>query len=708
MKGKNGLGFEKTSALQLLRRRAEEKAVEDLKTTKEMSASEMTTHIHELRIHQVELALQNQELRKSQVETEMSLRAYQELWELSPAGYLLVDFNGRVTTVNRAGRQLFGKHENALLKERFSTLVAPEDQVSVHLMLERMMETGVVEKREIRVVKPDGSTRTCLLRAKSLRDMSGREQAQVVLTDITKQKRAEYDLRKNEQEKTAILDSLVEHVVYHDSGMKILWANRAACTSVNMKREDLLGRYCYNVWGNRQRPCEDCPVRKAHDSRQPQQIEKMTPDGRWWHIQGHQLKDQDGQFLGTTEITLDITDRKRAEEAMRNARDELEVRVERRTADLVELNEKLRQEIRERKRAEEDLREAKNLLSNTFNTIQDTVVVIDKELRVRMSNWKGHDFISDKYRQDQPFCHEVFMHRKDPCNPCHAMEVFSSGEIKQIEDRNPIDGKISNIRVFPMFDDKGKVAAVIEHFRDITDRKESEERIHTLSQQLIEAHENERQMISRELHDRVAQDLSTLKIISETFFDNQPIVSPEIRQKVTEFSSLLDRTILSVRDLTYVLRPPGLDDMGLVSGLSMYCEEFAENSTLRVDFQAYGLDHFTLGFDTQLNIYRLVQEGLNNIRKHAHAGRAMVRLVGSFPNLILRIEDDGKGFDVEERARKADSEKRMGLRSMAERVNLLRGRMKIQSRLSKGTKIEITLPCQENKDDETKDHPDRR
>ncbi len=707
MTGENGPGFEKASVFQPLRRHLEEKVAGDLKSTKGMSASEMATRIHELLIQQVELELQNEELQKSQVETEMSRRAYQELWERSPAGYLLVDFTERVTAVNRAGRQLFGKHEDALLKKRFSTLVATEDQVSVHLMLERMRETGVVEKQEIRVGRPDGSIRICLLEAKSFRDMPRQEQAQVVLTDITKQKQAEYDLRKNEQEKTAILDSLVEHVVYHDSGMRILWANRAACASVNMKREEILGRYCYEVWGDRRSSCEDCPVIKAHDSQQPQQIEKMTPDGRWWYIQGHQVKDHDGLVTGATEITLDITDRKRAEEALRNVRDELEFRVEQRTAELVELNEKLRQEIEERKRAEKDLREAKSLLSNTFNAIQDVVVVIDKEFRVRMSNWKNHDYISEKNHQGQPFCYEVLRHRKNPCNPCHAMDVFARGEIKQTEDRNPIDGKIREIRVIPMLDEKGEVVAVIEHFRDITDRKASEERIHTLSQQLIEAHENERQMISRELHDRVAQDLSTLKIISETFFDSQPGASPENRQKVTEFSSLLDRTILTVRDLTYDLRPPGLGDMGLVAGLSMYCEEFAENNRLRVDFQAHGLDRLTLGFDTEINIYRLVQEGLNNIRKHAHAKNAIVRLVGSFPNLILRIQDDGKGFDVKERERTADSEKRMGLRSMTERVKLLRGRMKIQSRLNKGTKIEIKLPYQENKDDEAKDHLDR-
>ena len=278
------------------------------------------------------------------------------------------------------------------------------------------------------------------------------------------------ELRKNEQEKTAILDSLVEHVVYQDKEMKILWANRAACASVQMKREDLLGQYCHEIWADRRSPCEDCPVKKARDTQQPQQAEKMTPDGRWWHIEGHQIRDHNDQVIGTTEITLDITDRKRAQEKLRRAKDELEIKVEERTARLVEANAKLRQQFEERQRAQKGLHELKNLLSNTFNAIQDMVVVIDKDFRVTMSNWKGHDYISEKDRLGHPFCYEVFMNRKKPCSPCHATEVFATGEAKQLEGRNPIDGKIRDIRVFPMFDDKGKVVAVIEHLRNITER----------------------------------------------------------------------------------------------------------------------------------------------------------------------------------------------------------------------------------------------
>ena len=103
----------------------------------------------------------------------------------------------------------------------------------------------------------------------------------------------------------------------------------------------------------------------------------------------------------------------------------------------------------------------------------------------------------------------------------------------------------------------------------------------------------------------------------------------------------------------------------------------------------------------------LIQEGLNNIRRHAAASRATIKLVGSYPKIILRIEDDGKGFDVEERTRTADSEKRMGLRSMAERVRLIQGEMLIESQPMKGSQIIIKFPYQEEKHDSLKNHIDR-
>ena len=176
------------------------------------------------------------------------------------------------------------------------------------------------------------------------------------------------------------------------------------------------------------------------------------------------------------------------------SKDELENKVAERTAALVEANEKLRQEIEERKRVEYELHETKNLLYNTFNALQDLVVVIDKDFRVKLSNWKDHDYISKNDRQRHPYCYEIFMQRETPCDPCHARGVFATGKMKELEDTNPTDGKIRNIRILPVFNDQGKVVAVIEHYRDITERmntqedlRKSEVRYRALSEATFEA-----------------------------------------------------------------------------------------------------------------------------------------------------------------------------------------------------------------------------
>jgi len=545
---------------------------------------------------------------------------------------------------------------------------------------------------------------------KSFTDMSASEMSNLIHELRIYQVELEIqneELRKSEQEKITILDSLVEHVVYQDREMKILWANRAACESVRMKREDLLGQYCHEVWADRKSPCEDCPVRKAHDTKQPQKVEKMTPDGRWWYIQGHQVRDHNGHVMGTTEITLDITDRKRAEEALCKAKDELGLRVEQRTAELAEVNEKLRQEIEVRKRSEEDLHETKSLLSNTFNALQDLVLVIDKDLRVRLSNWKDHDYISEKDRQDHPYCYEVFMNRKKPCSPCHAMEVFTTGETNQLVITNPIDGKIRDIRVFPIFDDNGKVVAVIEHFRDISDQRQAEEHIHLLSHQLMQAQEDERQMISRELHDTVAQELSAAKMECHLIYGELLNDRPLEAQRIKGAVGILQKSIIGVRNMAYELRPPGLEKLGLVETVYRFCEEFTQMWGVPVDFQSAGLKNLKLDYINQINFYRLVQEGLTNIRKHAAASRVTVKLTAAFPNIVLRIEDNGRGFDVQKRAAAAGQEKRMGLRSMHERVKLLNGQMKLQSKPGRGTKVSIKLPIVEKKSGAKENHLNR-
>jgi two-component system cell cycle sensor histidine kinase/response regulator CckA len=120
-----------------------------------------------------------------------------------------------------------------------------------------------------------------------------------------------------EKEKENVLDGLMEHVVHEDREMRIVWANRAACESAGLRREELIGRYCYEIWPQRSDPCPDCPVIKSMESGLPHKVEKVTPDGRAWLINGYPTFDDKGQIQGGLETTLEITDKKRSEEILR-------------------------------------------------------------------------------------------------------------------------------------------------------------------------------------------------------------------------------------------------------------------------------------------------------------------------------------------------------------------------------------------------------
>lgn len=224
------------------------------------------------------------------------------------------------------------------------------------------------------------------------------------------------------------------------------------------------------------------------------------------------------------------------------------------------------------------------------------------------------------------------------------------------------------------------------------ERRQAQERILSLTQQLIHAQENERQRIARDLHDKVAQDLSSIVLNMETLFDGCAWVDEVLRQRGEAVTEVVRGAIAAVREIAYGLRPPALDQLGLLRALENHCAETARRTGLEVRFQAVGMDDVSLNFDAEINVYRMVQEALNNTARHAGASRVAVRMVRSHPELLVRIEDNGQGFDVARRMAEALAENRMGLRSMEERARLISGVMEIQSRAGAGTRIVFKIP----------------
>ncbi|MEW5872247.1 MAG: PAS domain-containing protein [Chloroflexota bacterium] len=138
--------------------------------------------------------------------------------------------------------------------------------------------------------------------------------------EIEERKRVENGLRSAEEEKSILLNSTLDRVVYHTTDMRILWANQVAADSVNMTQDDLKEQYCWEIWHQRSEPCVGCPVLLARDTGQPQTAEISRPDGGSVFIRGYPLKDDRGRLIGMAEFCLDITERKRAEEELQRNR----------------------------------------------------------------------------------------------------------------------------------------------------------------------------------------------------------------------------------------------------------------------------------------------------------------------------------------------------------------------------------------------------
>jgi len=133
--------------------------------------------------------------------------------------------------------------------------------------------------------------------------------------------------------------------------------------------------------------------------------------------------------------------------------------------------------ILKRTRDEKALQESELLLRNLLDSIPDLLIVLDRDFNVLFSNWHEHEYVPQEIRDRRPKCYTVYMHRDKPCEPCHALDVLRTGRPRHVEMKNPIDGRIKEVNAYPIIDESGSVIMITEHVRDITDRKQMEERL---------------------------------------------------------------------------------------------------------------------------------------------------------------------------------------------------------------------------------------
>lgn len=225
--------------------------------------------------------------------------------------------------------------------------------------------------------------------------------------------------------------------------------------------------------------------------------------------------------------------------------------------------------------------------------------------------------------------------------------------------------------------------------REIAERRSAEQRVRELLGRHVQAIEEERSRISRELHDTLGQHLVALGIGLKMVDDmgSRPAAAHE---RLQQLRGVLERLEDEIDRLSHELRPPALDELGLEDALRSYAENWSADSGVAVDVHTHGLRTGRLPALVETTVYRVVQEALNNVRKHAGATRAGVIVERRLDELRMVVEDDGRGFDPSQAA--PDGGKHWGLRSMAERAMLVAGQFQVESSPGYGTTVYLAIP----------------
>lgn len=208
--------------------------------------------------------------------------------------------------------------------------------------------------------------------------------------------------------------------------------------------------------------------------------------------------------------------------------------------------------------------------------------------------------------------------------------------------------------------------------------------LESLSARLVEAQEEERRSISRELHDEVGQSLGALLVEVGQLGKLVPPEDRVTQAQVAHIKSVAESAVKSIRDIALLLRPPMLDDLGLVPALEWQAREISRRSEMEVEVQSQNVSE-DLGDETKVTVYRLVQEALNNAASHASAKNAKVLVIQGPEKITVEITDDGDGFDPTRK-------RGMGILGMEERVRRLGGSFVIHSTHGKGATVNAELP----------------
>ena len=361
----------------------------------------------------------------------------------------------------------------------------------------------------------------------------------------------------------------------------------------------------------------------------------------------------------------------------------------------------------------EEIRQKSHEWEVTFNSITDLVSIHDKNFRIIKVNKAFADAVGGEVgKLVGQNCFEIIHRTEEPWFHCPHKQTLENKKPVTEEFLEPNLGIYLQVSCSPIVDDRNEVIGSVHIARDITERKRAEdalqkahdelerrveertEELRRVSSQLLKAHEEERRRIALEIHDGLGQTLSALKFRVEMAIQEISEQPPATGVKKLEpIVPMVQEAVEEVRRIQRNLRPPMLDDLGIVATISWFCREFEMiYPGIRIQTQM-DIQENDVPDSLKIVIFRILQEGLNNIAKHGKATLARLSLRQMDGKIELAVQDNGAGFDVEGMLFGKSAKRGFGLVSMRERSELSGGSFSIESQRDSGTTLRASWPC---------------
>ena len=622
-------------------------------------------------------------------------RRYTDFFDFAPVGYFTFNRDGFILDVNPTGALLLGADKTNLLNQHFSHFISPDSQNVFEKHSRQLFDTQQKQICDVKLM--NGHKKAHWIQLESVTVDSGQrdgDQFRTVIKEVTNRKQKENALRSQRDNLMNILESMADGIYIINQDYDVEYANPTLIEEFG----PVEGRKCYEYLADRKDVCPYCKNQEVLKGNSIRWQWYSPKNKKTYDLMDTPLKNPDGS-IWKLEIFRDITEYKKTEEALRKARDELELRVAERTTELEEANEKLRRQVFECEMAEEALRESEHKYSSLVEDaligvyiIKDGIIEFANDKFAEIYGYEKNEMIGMKssdlvHSEDRPLIEEMRERR------LKGEKVPSEYELRGLKKNGDTIWVMRSLSLIN-YKDGPAISGIVS---DLTKRRKAEnalresgKELRILSNQLLSAEEKERKRIARELHDGIGQALSAIKFSVENSLGQLRKISDQTELDSLEaLIPLTQKTIEEVRRIVKDLRPSILDDLGILATINWFCREFQKVYTsIRIKAEI-DVQENIIPSSLKTVIYRILQEALNNVAKHSQADLVQLSLEHQGNRIIMRIQDTGVGFDVSKTISMTPSRRGFGLASMRERAGLSGADFQITSETGGGTLIRV-------------------